>query len=163
MTNSLTGQNQVHGSSLTTGFQRASNPTFLRPNLFETVRSLRRSRQGSAASIKYDVSIAFAQNKQFVESDQMEIVDYGERVFCIKRGRPIAYTALFHCARDEKTIRWAETSEIDGQFVTKISKPASLLPGQDAQRQLLTKLSKVFLVNRGASFQHLANHSRVTE
>ena len=91
---------------------------------------------------KYDVAIAFEQKKKFVNSDQMEIVDYGERILCIQRGRTCVYTALFHCALDDKTIRWAETMEIDEQFVTKISKPASLLPGEDGQRQLLTMLSK---------------------
>ena len=91
---------------------------------------------------KYDVSIAFEQKKQFVEADQMEMVDYGERLLCIQRGRPVAYTALFHCTLSDKTIRWAETTEVDGQFVTKVSKPASLCPGHDGQRQLLTMLTK---------------------
>jgi hypothetical protein len=72
----------------------------------------------------------------------MEIVDYGERILCIQRGPTCVYTALFQCALDDKTIRWAETTEIDKQFVTRISKPASLLPGQDGQRHLLTMLSK---------------------
>ena len=91
---------------------------------------------------KYDVTIAFAQKKEFLDSDQMDIIDYGERLLCIQRGRRRAYTALVHCARGEQVIRWAETTEVDGQFVSKVTKPASLLPGCEGQRQLLTMLSK---------------------
>lgn len=72
----------------------------------------------------------------------MEIIDYGERLLSIQRGRLRAYTALFHCNSHEKVICWAETKEENGEFVTKVTKPASLLPGQEGQRQLLTMLSK---------------------
>lgn len=91
---------------------------------------------------KYDVTIAMEQKKSFTDSDQLEIVDYGERILCIQRGRHIAFTALFHCCKDDKTIRWAKTTEVDGDFITKITKPASLKPKEDGQRQLLTMLSK---------------------
>ena len=91
---------------------------------------------------KYDVAIAFEQKKSFVGSDQMEIVDYGERILCIQRGREVAFTALFHCSGGDKTIRWAKTEEVNGEFITRISKPASLEPYQDGQRQLLTMLTK---------------------
>ena len=91
---------------------------------------------------KYDVTIAMEQKKSFADSDQIEIVDYGERILCIQRGRQMAFTALFHCSHDDKTIRWAKTTEVDGEFITKITKPASLKPKQDGQCQLLTMLSK---------------------
>eukprot|EP00978_Attheya_sp_CCMP212_P004409 scaffold9635_cov85-Attheya_sp.AAC.1 len=91
---------------------------------------------------KYDVTIAMEQKKGFADSDQMEMVDYGERILCIQQGRQMAFTALFHCSHDDKTIRWAKTTAVDGEFVTKITKPASLKPKQDGQRQLLTMLSK---------------------
>ena len=91
---------------------------------------------------KYSVTIAFEQKKSFVDTDQMEIVDYGERLLCLQRGREKVYTALFHCCLEEKVIRWAEVTERHGQFTTKISSPASLNPGGEGQRQLLTMLLK---------------------
>ena len=39
-------------------------------------------------------------------------------------------------------IRWARTTEVDGEFSTQISKPASWSPGVEGQRQLLIMLSK---------------------
>lgn len=72
----------------------------------------------------------------------MEIIDYAERLLSIQRGRSRAYAALFHCAFSEKLIRWVETREVAGEFISRISRPASLQPGCDGQRQLLTMLSK---------------------
>jgi hypothetical protein len=91
---------------------------------------------------KYDVTIAMKQKKFFSDSDQIEIVDYGERILCIQRGRQMTFTALFHCSADDKTIRWAKTTVVDGHFITKITKPASLKPKQEGHCQLLTMLSK---------------------
>jgi hypothetical protein len=91
---------------------------------------------------KYDVVMVLEQNKAFKDQDQFDAIDYGERLLCIQRGRSVAYSALFHCCLDEKIIRWARTSEVNGEFRTAISRPASLNPGGEGQRQLLTMLSK---------------------
>ena len=92
---------------------------------------------------KYDVTVAMEMKKAFVESDQMEALDYGERLLCFQRGRQCAYTALFHCCKKDKTIRWLKTEEQNGQFITTVSRPASLAPFGDGQRQLLTILTKL--------------------
>lgn len=91
---------------------------------------------------KYDVTVAMEMKKTFVETDQMEALDYGERLLCFQRGRRFAYTALFHCCKEEKIIRWLKTEESNGRFITTVSRPASLAPHEDGQRQLLTILTK---------------------
>lgn len=91
---------------------------------------------------KYNVTMCFEQKKRFHETDQMEIIDYGERILSIQRGRLRVYTALFNCTSHEKVIRWAETREVNGEFFSTVTKPASLLPGEEGQRQLITMLSK---------------------
>ena len=63
---------------------------------------------------KYDVTVAMEMKKAFVESDQMDALDYGERLLCFQRGRKCAYTALFHCCKKDKTIRWLKTEERNG-------------------------------------------------
>jgi hypothetical protein len=90
---------------------------------------------------KYDVSVAFEQKKCFSDTDQMEAIDYGERLLCIQRGRSVAYTALFHCAGTEKIIRWFKVERNDDLYSISVTKPASLQPGQDGQKQLLKVLS----------------------
>ena len=55
---------------------------------------------------KYDVTMAFEQTKYFVEADQLEVIDYAERILRIQHGRKVVYTALFHCNENEMIIRW---------------------------------------------------------
>ena len=86
--------------------------------------------------------ITFEQEKEFVESDQIEAVDYAERILRVQRGRLFAFTALFHCCGNEKVIRWMKVSVADGHYVTQVSKPASLAPSGLGQRQLLTMLTR---------------------
>jgi len=97
---------------------------------------------GSEKPAKYDVALTFEQKKVFVDADQIEAIDYAERIFRIQRGRNIAYTALFHCCENEKIIRWMKVSPGDGHYVTEVSLPESLAPLGLGQRQLLTMLSK---------------------
>ena len=92
---------------------------------------------------KYDVTVAMEMKKSFTETDQMETLDYGERLLCFQRGRQCAYAALFHCCKKEKMIRWLKIEEKHGQFITTVSRPASLAPFGDGQRQLLTILTKL--------------------
>jgi hypothetical protein len=54
----------------------------------------------------------------------------------------MTFTAFFHCSHDDKSIRWAKTTAVDGEFITKITKLASLKPKQEGHCQLLTMLSK---------------------
>lgn len=91
---------------------------------------------------KYNVSVAMEMKKGFVDSDQLEALDYGERLLCFQRGRRRTYTALFHCCENDKSIRWLETREENGDFRTRISRPESLAPGGVGQRQLLTILTR---------------------
>ena len=79
--------------------------------------------------------------KEFEETDQLEALDYGERLLCFQRGRPVAYSALFHCRESEKIIRWLQTKEVQGRFCTQVSRPESLAPGEAGQKQLLTVLA----------------------
>ena len=60
----------------------------------------------------------------------------------------------FTVARKEKMIRWLKTEEIHGQFITTVSRPASLAPFGDGQRQLLTILSK-FPAELGLDFPQI--------
>lgn len=91
---------------------------------------------------KYDVSITLEQKKEFTDSDQIEALDYGERLLCFQRGRRVAYSALFHCCQREKIIRWLEIREENGKFCTRITRAQSLAPGEAGQRELLTILTK---------------------
>ena len=91
---------------------------------------------------KYDVAMAFEQKKSFVEVDQLEVIDYAERILRIQHGRKVVYTALFHCNEDEMIIRWLRVVPGDGHYVTEISRPESLAPTGLGQRQLLTMLCK---------------------
>lgn len=92
---------------------------------------------------KYDVTVAMEMKKKFTEKDQIEALDYGERLLCIQRGRKSAYSALLHCCKKDKVIRWLKIEETsDGKFSTKISRPASLAPSGEGQKQLLTILTK---------------------
>ena len=91
---------------------------------------------------KYDVAMAFEQKKSFVEVDQLEVIDYAERILRIQHGRKVVYTALFHCNEDEMIIRWIRVVPGDGHYVTEISRPESLAPTGLGQRQLLTMLCK---------------------
>lgn len=91
---------------------------------------------------KYDVSVSLEMKKGFTETDQVECVDYGERMLCFQRGRRCAYTALFHCCGDDKVIRWVETCEKEGEFHSRISRPESLVPGGKGQQQLLAILKR---------------------
>ena len=91
---------------------------------------------------KYEVSAVFEQKKHYTDTDQMEVVDYAQRLLRVQQGeREFAITALFHCQVSEKIIRWFRV-EIgsDGEYHAKVSKPASLAPGGDGQKQLLTLL-----------------------
>ena len=87
---------------------------------------------------KYDVSVALEMKKGFTDTDQIEALDYGERLLCFQRGRRRAYCALFHCCEKEKMIRWLEIREEGGRFMTRISRPHSLAPGGVGQKELLT-------------------------
>jgi hypothetical protein len=100
------------------------------------------SKGAQAPLSKYDVALVFEQKKKFLETDLIEAVDYGERLLCIHRGRRVVYTALFHCCDDEKTIRWLETQEVNGKFLTRVSRPQSLMPDCVGQQELLTVLTK---------------------
>ena len=91
---------------------------------------------------KYDVAMAFEQKKSFVEVDQLEVIDYAERILRIQHGRKVVYTALFHCSEDEMIIRWIRVVPGDGHYITEISRPESLAPTGLGQRQLLTMLCK---------------------
>jgi hypothetical protein len=80
---------------------------------------------------KYAVTVAFEQKKAFSPVDQMEAVDYGERLLCIQRGRRVAYAALFHCCGSSKYIRWirvTETDETVERFKVAVTRPAALGP-----------------------------------
>ena len=90
---------------------------------------------------KYAVTVAFEQKKEFTDADQMEAIDYGERLLCIQGGRRVAYTALFHCCVEQKWIRWLRVTSEEHGFRAEVTRPASLSPGEDGQRQLLTVLS----------------------
>ena len=92
-------------------------------------------------SSKYEVSTAFVQKKGFTEVDQVEAIDYGERLLCVQRNRQIAYTALFHCSGSGKMIRWFMVEKRASSYFVTVSRPASLCPGQAGQRQLLKVLS----------------------
>lgn len=46
----------------------------------------------------------------------------------------------FHCCSHEKMIRWFQVTKNEKHFDVKVTKPASLAPGEDGQRQLLTVL-----------------------
>jgi len=96
----------------------------------------------SPPASKYDVELTLEAKKVFTAADQVEVIDYAERVLCIQRGRSAAYGALFHCCGDEKVIRWIKTWEVDGEFKTEISAPAMLGPGLPGLKQLLTMLTK---------------------
>ena len=89
----------------------------------------------------YDVSIAMEMKKCFLDTDQLEAIDYGERLLCFQRGRRRAYTALFHCCRNDKSIRWLEGREEDDQFVTHVSCPESLAPDGAGQQELFAILT----------------------
>ena len=65
---------------------------------------------------KYEVSTAFEQKIGFTEVDQMEAIDYGERLLCVQRNRQIAYTALFHCSGTDKMIRWLKVEKRTSSF-----------------------------------------------
>ena len=91
---------------------------------------------------KYDVELTLAAKKTFTETDQMEVIDYTQRVLCIQRGRTAAYGALFHCSSNEKIVRWVKTWEQDNEFRSQITAPAILGPGQLGSKQLLTMLTK---------------------
>jgi tRNA A-37 threonylcarbamoyl transferase component Bud32 len=87
---------------------------------------------------KYKITVALEQKKQFMETDLIEAVDYGERLLSIQSGRSLVYTGLFHCCGQEKIIRWVRVAKENDQFATQITGPASLKPGEDGLRQLLT-------------------------
>jgi hypothetical protein len=92
---------------------------------------------------KYQVALVLEQKKVFAEvADQMEAVDYGERLLCIQHGRSVAYTALFHCCGKMKTIRWMQVSRDGDNFRTRVSRPADLSPGGAGLLELVTMLSK---------------------
>jgi hypothetical protein len=118
-------------------------PDFCTTDVVDERALVRKFSKGVQAPLsKYDVALAFEQKKKFVETDLIEAVDYGERLLCIQRGRLLVYTALFHCCDGEKMIRWLETREVDGKFVTRVSRPESLMPGCPGQQQLFTVLTK---------------------
>lgn len=96
----------------------------------------------SPPASKYDVELTFEAKKGFTDTDQMEVIDYSERILCIQRGRSEAYGALFHCCGEEKIIRWVKTYEAEGEFKSEISAPAMLGPGLPGSAQLLTMLTK---------------------
>ena len=91
---------------------------------------------------KYDVSVTLEQKKTFTDTDQIEALDYGERLLCFQRERRVPYSALFHCCQREKIIRWLEIREENGRFCTRITRAQSLAPGEVGQRELLTILMK---------------------
>lgn len=101
-----------------------------------------RPEEGSEKPSKYDAVLAFEQKKAFVEADQIEAIDYAERILRIQRGRGVVYAALFHCCENEKIIRWMKVTSGDGHYVTEVSRHESLAPEGLGQRQLLTMLSK---------------------
>jgi len=89
---------------------------------------------------KYEVSVALEMKKGFKDTDQIEAIDYGERLLCFQRGRSVAYSALFHCCGNERMIRWVEVREENGRFLSRLSKPHSLAPGGVGQKELLTMM-----------------------
>lgn len=101
-----------------------------------------RPEEGTEKPSKYDVVLAFEQKKAFIEADQIEAIDYAERILRIQRGRGVVYAALFHCCENEKIIRWMKVTPGDGHYATEVSRPESLAPKGLGQRQLLTMLSK---------------------
>ena len=72
---------------------------------------------------KYEVSTTFVQKKGFTEVDQMEAIDYGERLLCVQRNRQIAYTALFHCSGSDKMIRWLKVEKRASSFFSQCLAP----------------------------------------
>jgi hypothetical protein len=94
---------------------------------------------------KYDVEITFEAKKGFTDADQIEAIDYTERVMCMQRGRSEAYGALFHCCGNEKVIRWIRTREGNEGFTYQITTAAKLGPGELGSKQLLTMLTKTRL------------------
>jgi len=113
-----------------------------------------RKEDGVEKPCKYDVIITFEQKKEFVEADQIEALDYAERILRNQRGRSFMFTALFHCCGNEKVIRWMKVSAADDHYVTQVSKPVSLAPSGLGQRQLLTMLSRT-PEELGFTFPHL--------
>ena len=89
---------------------------------------------------KYEVSAVFEQKKLFTDTDQIEAIDYAQRLLCIQSERSTAIAALLHCCEHEKTIRWYQVTQTHDQdrFITKVSNPAPLTPGGMGQRQLLS-------------------------
>lgn len=118
-------------------------PDFCTTNVFDKKALVRNPDDGvQVPHSKYEVALVLEQKKTFVEADQIEAIDYGERLLSIQRGREVVYTALFYCHDNEKVIRWLETRETNNQFHTRVSRPASLAPGGVGQNQLLTMLTK---------------------
>ena len=129
--------------SLDDGHAAGVEPDFCMTAIVDTAKPVPIEGEGvKLPQSKYDVTVAMEMKKTFVETDQIEALDYGERLLCFQRGRRFAITALFHCCEKDKIIRWLKTEELDGQFTTAITRPASLAPHGDGQRQLLTILTR---------------------
>jgi hypothetical protein len=92
----------------------------------------------SSKPSKYKVTVALEQKKEFCESDQMEAIDYAERLLCIQRGRLFALSALFYCNGTEKAIRWFRVSNVNDHFEYESTDLESLSPGGVGLHQLLT-------------------------
>lgn len=92
---------------------------------------------------KYAVTVALEQKKKIMESDQIEAIDYGERLLAIQRGRSVSYAALFQVSNEMATIRWIRVFIDNDNFKSQISRPERMdIAGGVGQRQLLTILSK---------------------
>lgn len=132
--------------SLDDGISSGVEPDFCTtdafPNHAETVLVPSDKTPVSPPASKYDVELTLEAKKAFTDTDQIEAIDYSERILCTQRGRSVAYGALFHCCGEEKNIRWIKTYEVDGEFKSEISEPAMLGPGLSGSTQLLTMLTK---------------------
>lgn len=129
--------------SLDDGYGVGVEPDFCMTSVVDTEKLVPAESDGlKPPQSKYAVTVALEMKKTFIDSDQIEALDYGERLLCFQRGRRCAYSALFHCCEKDKTIRWLKIEESNGRFTTTVSRPASLAPHGQGQRQLLTIVTK---------------------
>lgn len=90
---------------------------------------------------QYSVTVVLEQKKKISDNDQVEAIDYGERLIIIQ-ARSDAYTGIFQYCDDRADVRWVHVYIEGDEFRSSITAPARLdVPGGVGQRQLLTMLS----------------------
>ena len=89
---------------------------------------------------KYSVTVALEQKKKISHSDQVEAIDYGERLIVIQH-RSDSYAGIFQFCEDRADIRWVHVFIGGDEFHSRVTAPERLdISGGTGQLQLLTML-----------------------